>query len=339
MTTDEALQFLGHLCAAAVGSALRDLGVEAQVDAPTLVQPGSSPFAGAPAPGLAASVDIDDGLAGEAVVLLSEGAAGVLAAAGAGRADGAGEDATAPVEDGASAEGDAAAEGGAPLDDGAAAELDLVAATREVAVHVTSAVAATAGGILGQDVSIGEPSVSRFASEAEAADSSEHAPHAFAVSFAVDGEPGLFVQYVQNAFLVKATPGLSELALQGEASAGAGRAVGDAALRDVEVRLWAELGRARLPLAQAISMPSGAVVRLDRAVDDPIELFVNGQLYAYGRLMVIDDEWAVRIEQLARGPRREAPALIEAAEDRVEATEDRVDAAEAQAVPAAADNG
>ena len=61
--------------------------------------------------------------------------------------------------------------------------------------------------------------------------------------------------------------------------------------------MWAELGRARMPSAQVVGMPSGSVVELDQAADEPIDLYVNGTRFATGRLMVVDgSDWGVRIE-------------------------------------------
>jgi flagellar motor switch protein FliN len=63
------------------------------------------------------------------------------------------------------------------------------------------------------------------------------------------------------------------------------------------VRVWAELGRAQMPSAQVVGLPSGAVVELNRSADEPIDLYVNGRRFATGRLMVVDGtDWAVRIE-------------------------------------------
>jgi flagellar motor switch protein FliN/FliY len=83
-------------------------------------------------------------------------------------------------------------------------------------------------------------------------------------------------------------------------------ALNEATLRGVSLRLWAELGRVRLPVGRAVGLASGSVVELDRSVDDPVDLFVNGRRFASGSLLVSDDgDWAVRIdeittEQLAR---------------------------------------
>jgi flagellar motor switch/type III secretory pathway protein FliN len=51
-----------------------------------------------------------------------------------------------------------------------------------------------------------------------------------------------------------------------------------------------------MPVGRAVGLATGAVVELDRAPDDPVDLFVNGRLFGTGRLLLVEDEWAVRIE-------------------------------------------
>jgi flagellar motor switch protein FliN/FliY len=70
------------------------------------------------------------------------------------------------------------------------------------------------------------------------------------------------------------------------------------ALRRVRVRMSAELGRARLPIGRIANLPPGAIVELDRAPDDPIDVFVNGRPYARARLVLVDGEYAVQILSL-----------------------------------------
>jgi flagellar motor switch protein FliM len=68
------------------------------------------------------------------------------------------------------------------------------------------------------------------------------------------------------------------------------------ALGQVPVRVWAELGRARLSLAEVVALGVGAVVELDRRLEDPIDLYVNGLRLGYGELEIVDGEWAVRVD-------------------------------------------
>lgn len=67
-------------------------------------------------------------------------------------------------------------------------------------------------------------------------------------------------------------------------------------LRDVDLRVWAELGRTRMSLGGAMRLPEGAILELDQGAEDPVELFVNGLRFASGTLLVTDEgEWAVQV--------------------------------------------
>jgi flagellar motor switch protein FliN/FliY len=73
----------------------------------------------------------------------------------------------------------------------------------------------------------------------------------------------------------------------------------DESLRAIKVRVWAELGRSRMPIGKLVGTPAGAVVDLDRQADEPVDLFVNGMRFASGRLVVSEGgEWAVEIDGL-----------------------------------------
>jgi flagellar motor switch protein FliN/FliY len=70
------------------------------------------------------------------------------------------------------------------------------------------------------------------------------------------------------------------------------------ALLDVQVRVWAEIGRTRMPLAHAVGLAEGVLVDLDREHDEPVDLFVNGLHYATGRLVRVDGEWALAVDEV-----------------------------------------
>ena len=74
---------------------------------------------------------------------------------------------------------------------------------------------------------------------------------------------------------------------------------GLARMLGVPVRVWAELGRTRIPLGHALELPPGTVLELDQGAEAPIELFVNGLCFAHGSLEVAaEGEWAVQIDAL-----------------------------------------
>jgi flagellar motor switch protein FliN/FliY len=70
------------------------------------------------------------------------------------------------------------------------------------------------------------------------------------------------------------------------------------ALLDVKVRVWAEIGRTRMPLADAVALSEGVLVDLDREHHEPIDLFVNGLHYGRGRLVMVEGEWALTVDEL-----------------------------------------
>jgi flagellar motor switch/type III secretory pathway protein FliN len=74
--------------------------------------------------------------------------------------------------------------------------------------------------------------------------------------------------------------------------------LGATALLDMPLRVWAEIGRTRLPAAYVVGMPEGAIVDLDCEPDEPADLFVNGRHFGTGRLVLVDGEWALRVESL-----------------------------------------
>jgi flagellar motor switch protein FliN/FliY len=73
------------------------------------------------------------------------------------------------------------------------------------------------------------------------------------------------------------------------------------ALMDVKVRVWAEIGRTRMPLADAVTLAEGMLVDLDREHHEPIELYVNGMRMGSGRLVTVDGEWALTLDEICVG--------------------------------------
>jgi flagellar motor switch protein FliN/FliY len=69
-------------------------------------------------------------------------------------------------------------------------------------------------------------------------------------------------------------------------------------LRDVEMELTVELGRTRMTVRELLSLAPGAVVELDRAAGSPADLLVNGRLIARGEVVVVDEDFAVRITEI-----------------------------------------
>ena len=69
------------------------------------------------------------------------------------------------------------------------------------------------------------------------------------------------------------------------------------AVYETIVEVWAILGTAPIPIYQLLKMGRGAVIELDRAVNDPIEIRVNNQLIARGEIVVVEDKIGVCITE------------------------------------------
>ncbi|GAA3930639.1 flagellar motor switch protein FliN [Actinoplanes auranticolor] len=77
-------------------------------------------------------------------------------------------------------------------------------------------------------------------------------------------------------------------------------------LHDVEMEVSAELGRTRMSVRELLSLIPGAIVELDRAAGSPADLLVNGRLIARGEVVVVDENFGIRItEILSPGNERE----------------------------------
>jgi flagellar motor switch protein FliN/FliY len=76
-------------------------------------------------------------------------------------------------------------------------------------------------------------------------------------------------------------------------------------LRDVELDLKIELGRTNMYLEDVLRLSKGAVVPLDRLAGDPVDIYVNGRLIARGEVLILNDNFCVRVAELVAG---ESPA-------------------------------
>ncbi len=70
-------------------------------------------------------------------------------------------------------------------------------------------------------------------------------------------------------------------------------------LAEVELNITVELGRRRIPLSDVLKLTSGSVIELEKLVGEPLEIFANGRLIAEGEAVVIEEQFGVRISNLA----------------------------------------
>lgn len=86
----------------------------------------------------------------------------------------------------------------------------------------------------------------------------------------------------------------------GEEDLGGGEdAGGFELLAEVNLEVRVELGRRELPLADVLKLTTGSVVELEKMVGEPLSVYANGRLIAEGEAVVIDEQFGVRITNLA----------------------------------------
>jgi flagellar motor switch protein FliN len=89
-------------------------------------------------------------------------------------------------------------------------------------------------------------------------------------------------------------PAFERPAPSADAFAGAG-AADLGRLSDVPVELAVEIGRTRMTVGATLELRPGSIVVLDRVAGEPVDLLVNGTPIARGEVVVIDEEFALRV--------------------------------------------
>jgi len=70
-------------------------------------------------------------------------------------------------------------------------------------------------------------------------------------------------------------------------------------LLDVNLNLSVELGRKRMQIKEILDLGPGKIIELDKLAGEPVDLLVNGKLLAKGEVVVVDENFGVRITDLA----------------------------------------
>ena len=72
-------------------------------------------------------------------------------------------------------------------------------------------------------------------------------------------------------------------------------------LKDVELNVKIELGRAEMSIEDILKLSNGSVVELDKLAGDPVDVLVNEQLIARGEVLVLNDNFCIRINEIIPG--------------------------------------
>lgn len=69
-------------------------------------------------------------------------------------------------------------------------------------------------------------------------------------------------------------------------------------IADVDLNVRVELGRTRMYIEEVLRLREGSIIPLDKLAGDPVDIFVNGKLIARGEILVLNDNFCVRISQI-----------------------------------------
>lgn len=112
----------------------------------------------------------------------------------------------------------------------------------------------------------------------------------------IDGDR---LRLVVSSIVVQEEPAEAQMADSGENQAADDNLPEtEGLLRDVPAPVVVELGRIRMNTAQVIRLRQGQILRLPRGPNDPVDLVVNGKVFARGELIEVDGELGVRLLQV-----------------------------------------
>lgn len=79
-------------------------------------------------------------------------------------------------------------------------------------------------------------------------------------------------------------------------------------IRDIKVTLTVELGRTDMLIEEVLNLSPGQVIELDKLAGEPLDILVNDKLLAKGEVVVVDDNFGVRITSIV-DPRSRVQAM------------------------------
>lgn len=69
-------------------------------------------------------------------------------------------------------------------------------------------------------------------------------------------------------------------------------------LSDVDLHVTIELGRTQMLVEDVLKLNEGSVVELDKLAGDPVDIYVNHRLVARGEVLVLNDNFCIRISEI-----------------------------------------
>jgi len=71
-------------------------------------------------------------------------------------------------------------------------------------------------------------------------------------------------------------------------------------LRDVNLHVKVELGRTRMYIEDVLRLSENSIIELDKLAGDPVDIYVNDRPVARGEVLVVNDNFCVRVSEIIR---------------------------------------
>ncbi|MCC6681710.1 MAG: flagellar motor switch protein FliN [Phycisphaeraceae bacterium] len=82
-------------------------------------------------------------------------------------------------------------------------------------------------------------------------------------------------------------------------------------LGDVDLHVSIELGRTEMLVEDVLKLAGGSVVELDKLAGDPVDVFANGRLVARGEVLVLNDNFCIRISEIVDDLQEQVEAVAQ----------------------------
>lgn len=86
--------------------------------------------------------------------------------------------------------------------------------------------------------------------------------------------------------------------IEAELTGAPGAEVDTDSLLNVPIHVTIEIGRVQLPISQIMELREGSVIELDRSLDEPLDILVNGALVAHGVVVLVRDRFGIQITDI-----------------------------------------
>lgn len=216
----------------------------------------------------------------------------------------------APAEQSASADPAAAAPTPAPASAAATAETVASAQTTADGAVIDADAALAAGMVNASTGAVTPQNDTATAAQQVDASGQTYDETAAAMAAALEEERELDAARQAAASMAAPPPGSVPLELP---DFGRRASIGDESrgvdlLNDVDLNVKIELGRAEMSIDEVLRLAAGAVVELNKLAGDPVDVLVNDRLVARGEVLILNDNFCVRISEILAGEEAEASA-------------------------------